>query len=103
MNTVQRPKPTGLALWPLVGVVADRLKARKPLSAVDLGSDADVLVVQVGPAVPYRLLLLQSESDGMIRIELWQANGKMKSVAVRSATSDLVPDALEELVEQHRM
>lgn len=101
--TATKAKPSGLALWPLVGVVSDRLQCRRPAAGEDMGMGRDVLIVQVGPPVPYRLLLLEPDRTGLIRMQLWQANGKMKVATERMVMSDLVPDVLTEWAEEYNL
>ena len=84
-----KPRPSGLSLWPLIGVVSDQIGARRPLCGEEMGTGRDVLVVQVGPPVPYRLLVVESTPDGLIHMQLWSANGKMKVAEEASCTSDL--------------
>ncbi len=98
--TTQRLPPTALCLWPLVHGVRSVLQAKVPIPATVVGVDADVLVVAVGSGTPFRLLLLHSGADGLVRVKLWQVKRQLEEVVNEVRMSELVPDLLKKIAQE---
>jgi hypothetical protein len=95
MTTIS-PPPAGLALATLIPLSVRRMLGFRVIltgEQMDLGSE--VLIVQVGPAAPYRLLLMQMAPDGLVQVELMEVGKRTKVVACRKVLTDLVGLSLE--------
>jgi len=93
-----KPSLTGLIYWPLIHPYKDKLKARVPLSAKLIDSDTDALIVAIGSGSPYRLLVVYTEANGLIRIKLWECGRRLRETFDQSCLSDLVSNQLDKVV-----
>jgi hypothetical protein len=97
-TTIRHPPSVGQALWPLVAPQRTALNARTPLPSKWVEQGQDCLIVQVGPAAPYRLLVLHPDPDGLIHIRLWELRHKrVEEVVSERCLSDLVGEVLRRI------
>jgi hypothetical protein len=73
--------------------VRDALTWRKAKN-VTVDQDTEAMMVQVGPPVPVRLLLLHSGEDNLITIQLWEVKKAVKVLVTRKTMTDLLPEEL---------
>lgn len=90
---------TGLTYWPFVYPLKEQLKARVPLAATLMELDTDALVVSIGSGTPYRLLVIYSDNDGLIRIKVWEIKRQLKEIVNEVCMIDLVPNVLAKVAE----
>lgn len=92
---------SGLALALLVpDPIRRAMRWRTVHTGEDLGLGKELCCVQVGPSSPYRLLVLEMSPDDLVSFSVYQVNGKMKMVKSGKVMSDLLPFAMEKLVEE---
>jgi hypothetical protein len=95
------PPLTGLAYWPLVHPFRDKLHTRVPLAATLMDIQTDALVVAFGSGCPFRLLVVYSAADGLVRVKVWELTKQLKEIVSECCLSDLVGEVLTKIASKY--
>lgn len=90
-------RTTAFALSKLVPhCIRPALRWRVALDA-KLEDGTEALMAQVGPAVPYRLLVIHSAPDGLLHVELWEVRKGLKVLMSANVESDRIVPLLQKM------